>query len=149
MRGAALLQRAWQLDFCSTWSLPSCSLAFRTPHSPFGSIRNPKSVRQFSIFRFVFFGWNHIDSVPGTTIQESAAGSLAGAFLTTDTLQGINPDPSCRHLVVCDPDHAVFYRAVGLAGRRAGAPGTAFIYDCDFFWLSLPSCCQFFLFHIS
>lgn len=67
---------------------------------------------------FPIIGWNHLDRIPRTAVEERAVGALAGAFLTADTQVRVDFDSSKGWMIlVRDPEHAGFDRAVFDAGR--------------------------------
>src|SRR5216684_1889332 len=75
---------------------------------------------------FPIVGRNHLDRVPRATIEECSVRTLSRTLLTSDTEIRIDFDTAERWVVlVRDPEHAGFYRAVFDARRRAGASGAA------------------------
>ena len=92
------------------------------------------SNRHRSYFFFHLGGIDHHDGVPGAAIQEAPVGSFADALLAPNTEDGIDLNTSERRIVLIgDPEHAIFNRAVLNAGRRTSAPSTAFGDDGQFF----------------
>src|SRR5580704_1529086 len=93
-----------------------------------------RSVGHGADFFFDFGDVHHDDGVPGAAIEEAAVGALAEALLAADALKRIDLDAAERRIVlVGDPEHAVFDRAVLDAGGRAGAAGAAFGDDGKLF----------------
>ena len=71
---------------------------------------------------FPIVGRNHLDRVPRTTIEEGSVGTLTRTLLTADTEIRIDFDTAERWVIlVRDPEHAGFDRAVFDAGRGTGA----------------------------
>ena len=100
--------------------------------------RRVSSVRHRADFFFDFNGIHHHDGVPGTAVQETAVRTLAEALLAANAQDRVNLDaPERRIVLVRDPEHAVFHRAVLHASRRPGATGAALRYDRQFFGLLL------------
>src|SRR2546428_13927678 len=78
------------------------------------------SVGHRADFFFDFGGVHHDDGVPRAAIQEAAVRPLAEALFAADTENRINLDaPERRIVLIRDPEHAVFHRAIFHAG---GAP---------------------------
>ena len=85
-------------------------------------------------FFFHFRGVHHRDRVPWTSVEEAAIGTLAEAFLAANAEDRIDSDaPEWRMIVVGNPEHAVFHRAIFNAGGRTGASRTAFGDDRELF----------------
>ncbi len=81
---------------------------------------------------FPIVGGYHLDRVPRTAIEKSAIRSFADTFLTADTEVGINFDAAKgRMVLIRDPKHAGFYRAVLDAGRRTGTARAAVSSNCQ------------------
>ena len=75
---------------------------------------------------FPIVGWNHVNRIPGTTVQECSIGSLARTLLTSNTEIGIDFDTAERRVIlVRDPEHTGFDGTVFDASWRACAPGAA------------------------
>jgi hypothetical protein len=78
------------------------------------------------VHRFPVIGWNHLDRIPWTTVQECTIRSFADALLAADAKIGINLNSSeWRMILIGYPEHARFDWAILDAGRRAGATSTA------------------------
>src|SRR5580704_8418 len=76
---------------------------------------------------FYFGGVEHYDGVPGTAIEEAAFGAFAHTLFAADAEDRVDFDAAeGRMILVGDPEHAVFDRAVFDAGGRAGAARAAF-----------------------
>src|SRR5436190_23140665 len=76
---------------------------------------------------FHFFDGHHFDSVPRAAVEEGAIGTLADALLAADAEHWVDFDMAERRMVLIrHPVHAVGDGAIGYAGGRAGAAGTAF-----------------------
>jgi hypothetical protein len=91
--------------------------------------------------RFPVICRHHLNSVPGTSIEEGAVRTFSGAFLTTDAEVGVDLDaPEWRMILVRHPEHAGFDRTVFHAGRRTCAAGTAISGNCQYARPFLPSC---------
>jgi hypothetical protein len=96
--------------------------------------RGRRLVRHGADFFFDFDGVHHDDGVPRAAIEEAAVGALAKALFAADAEDGINLDAAeGRIVLVGNPEHAVFDRAVFDAGGRAGAAGAAFGDDGELF----------------
>ena len=92
-----------------------------------------RSIRHGADFFFDFGDVHHDDRVPRAAIEEAAVGALAEAFLAADALKRIDLDAAERRIVlVGDPEHTIFDRAVLDAGGRAGAAGAALGDDGQF-----------------
>ena len=75
---------------------------------------------------FPVFGGHHFDCIPGTAIQESTVGALAGAFLAADAKVWVNFNTTkWRMVFVRNPKHAGFDWTVFNTGRRTGTTGAA------------------------
>ena len=75
---------------------------------------------------FPIVGWNHVNRIPGATVQESSIGSLARTLLTSNTEIGIDFDTAERRVIlVRDPEHTGFDGTVFDASWRACASGAA------------------------
>lgn len=71
---------------------------------------------------FPVVGWYHLNSIPGTAVQERAVRSFADALLAANAEIWIDLDTAERRVIfVGDPKHTGFNRAVLDAGRRASA----------------------------
>ena len=65
---------------------------------------------------------NHLDRVPGTTIEKRTVRTFAGALLTTDAEIGIDFDSAKRRMIFIGyPEHASLNRAILDTCRRPGA----------------------------
>ena len=70
---------------------------------------------------------HHDDGVPGAAIEEATVRALAKALLAAYAENRIDLNASeWRMVLVGNPKHAIFDRAVFNAGGRAGATGAAF-----------------------
>ena len=75
---------------------------------------------------FPIVSGNHFNRIPWTTVEEGSVGSLTRTLLTSDTEIRIDFDTAERWVIlVRDPEHAGFDRAVFDASRRTGAAGAA------------------------
>jgi len=84
------------------------------------------SNRHRADFFFYFYGIDHRDRIPGAAIEEAAIGAFAQAFLAADAEDGVDGNAAeGRMILVGDPEHAVFHRAIFHAGGRTGASGAA------------------------
>jgi hypothetical protein len=96
------------------------------------------SVWHYADFFLHFRRVYHRDRIPGTAVQERAIRTLAGAFLAADTQNRVHLYAAKWWMVLIrDPKHAVFYRAILDASRRAGASGTTLGNNSQLFWLFL------------
>jgi hypothetical protein len=69
---------------------------------------------------------DHLNRIPGAAVQEGPIRTFAGAFLTANAEIRIDFDASeGRVILVRDPKHASFDRAVLNASRRARTPRAA------------------------
>src|SRR6516165_1723459 len=69
---------------------------------------------------------HHLDGIPRATVKECAVRALAGTFLAADAEVGVNFDAAkWRVLLVGNPVHAIFDRAVRHARGGARASGAA------------------------
>jgi len=86
--------------------------------------------RHYSDFLLHFDRIHHHNRIPGTTIEEGSLRTLAGAFVAANAENRVHLDPTKgRMVLIWNPKHAVFHRAVFHAGRRTSAAGAAF---CDY-----------------
>ena len=68
-------------------------------------------------FFFDLSGIYHHNRIPGAAVQEASVRPLADTLLTADTEDGIDLNPSERHVVLVRyPEHAVFDGTVFDAG---------------------------------
>ena len=78
---------------------------------------------------------NHLDRIPGTTIEKRAVRTFAGALLTADTEVRIYFDSTKRWVVfIRDPEHTGFDRAILDTRRRSGAARAAIGRDREYAW---------------
>ena len=97
-----------------------------------------KLVRHGTNGLFYFHGVEHDDGVPGAAVEEAAFGTFADAFFAADAEERVDFDAAEGWVVVVgNPEHAVFDRAVLDAGGRAGASGAALGDDGELFGLFL------------
>ena len=97
----------------------------------YGRWRRRWSVRKGNAMHgFPVVGGDHFNRVPGAAIEEGAVGAFARAFLTADAEIWIDFDTTERRMIlVWNPEHAGFDRAVFDAGRGTGA--TCAAVGCD------------------
>ena len=80
--------------------------------------------------RFPVVSGNHLNCIPGTTIQKSSVGTFAGALLATNAKVRVYFDSAKRRMVlVGQPEHACFNGTILYAGRRTGTTSAA--VSCD------------------
>ena len=66
---------------------------------------------------FNLFDRDHLDGIPGATIQKGPVGTFAGALLAPNAKKGIYFNVTKRGMVfVRHPKHTVFHRAIRDAG---------------------------------
>ena len=84
---------------------------------------------------FPVVSWHHFNSVPGTSIEKSAVGAFANTLLTTDAEVWIYFNSSKRRVVlVRQPEHTRFDRAILDARGRAGTAGTTIRRNREYAW---------------
>lgn len=70
------------------------------------------------MYSFPVVSWNHLNCVPGTSVQERAVWPFTNTLLTTDAEIRIDFNPSERWVVfIGNPKHASFNRTI-LDARR-------------------------------
>jgi len=68
--------------------------------------------------RFNLFGGDHLNSIPGATIEKGPVGPFAGALLAANTEKGIDLDVTKgRMIFIGDPEHTIFHWTIGNASR--------------------------------
>ena len=91
------------------------------------------------MYCFPIFSGHHLDRVPRAAVEKSAIRSFADALLAANAEIRINFNPAKRWMIlVRNPEHARFYRAVLNARGRTGAAGAAVGRDGEYARLLFP-----------
>jgi len=85
------------------------------------------SKRHYSDFLFHLCCVHHHNRVPRAAVEEGTFRTLAGALVAADAENRVDLDATKRRIVlVGNPEHAIFNRAIFYARGRTRAPGAAF-----------------------
>ena len=91
--------------------------------------------------RFPVVSRHHLNRIPGTPIKKRAVRSFANAFLAADAEIWINFDAAeWRMILVRNPEHTRFNRAILDARRRTSATSAAISSDGKYARLLLTRC---------